>query len=284
MMAGARHERARAAARAGDAGSRDAGSLAGRTIVVVLAHPDDEALACGGTLARAVDAGAHVVLVCASRGELGSVSDPALAPGGDLASARARELTASARTLGATEVVQLAHPDGYLRWTDGLDEDISAALERCSPDAVITFDSDGLYWHGDHIGVHERATNVVTALGTGAPALYYVSLPTGAMRAVVDAAHIRGGAPDGSDLWGISPDAFGIGAPTPSFRVDVRPWMDRKLAAIRCHRTQFSSLSPFAQIDEHEAGRWLGWEHFRRAAIGRDQRPVLEGLGEAMGE
>ena len=282
MMAGSRHEAARAAARAGDA-ARDADSLAGRTIVVVLAHPDDEALACGGTLARAVDAGARVILVCASRGEAGSVSDPALASGGDLASARARELTASACRLGATEVVQLAHPDGCLRWTDGLDEDISAVLERCSPDAVITFDSDGLYWHGDHIGVHERVTRVVTTLGTGAPALYYVSLPTGAMRGVADA-HVRGGAADGSGLWGISPDAFGIAAPTPSFRVEVRRWMDRKLAAIRCHRTQFGSRGPFAKLDEHEAGRWLGWEHFRRADIGRDQLPVLEGLGEAMGE
>ena len=56
----------------------DAPDLSGRTILAVFAHPDDESLACGGTLARLADAGARVVLLCASRGERGSVSDRSL--------------------------------------------------------------------------------------------------------------------------------------------------------------------------------------------------------------
>ena len=70
----------------------DAGPLAGRSVLAIFAHPDDESLACGGTLARLSDAGARVVLVCASHGEAGSISDPSLVPDGDLGRVRAQEL------------------------------------------------------------------------------------------------------------------------------------------------------------------------------------------------
>ena len=66
--------------------------LAGRTVLGIFAHPDDESLACGGTLARLADAGCRVVVVCASHGEAGSISDPALVPDGD----RQRQLLAIA--------------------------------------------------------------------------------------------------------------------------------------------------------------------------------------------
>ena len=258
-------------------------TLAGSTVLAVFAHPDDEALACGGTLARLAGAGAHVVIVCASKGELGSVSNPAFVPGGDIGAARVGELAAAARVLGVAEVVQLEHPDGTLRWADALDQEIAEELARFRPDAVITFDSDGLYWHPDHIGIHDRVTRAVAQIGGSAPALYYVGMAPGTMRAVVDAAHARGGARDGGGLWGISPDAFGVSTPPPTFRVDVRDWIDRKLAAIRCHRTQVGAGSPFLWIDEEDAKRLLGQELFRRAEVGADAPDVLEPLAEKVG-
>jgi len=115
--------------------------LAGRTILAIFAHPDDESLACGGTLARAASGGARVVLLCASHGENGSISEPALVPGGDLGRVRGQELRAAAATLGISDVIIFNHPDGDLRWSDvpEFHSEIVMALRRYRPDAVISW-------------------------------------------------------------------------------------------------------------------------------------------------
>jgi LmbE family N-acetylglucosaminyl deacetylase len=255
-------------------------SLAGRTILAVFAHPDDESLACGGTLARAADAGANVVLLCASQGERGSISDPSLVPDGDLGRARAHELRAAASVLGISEITILDHPDGDLRWAHVpiLHEEIVMMIKRYRPDAVITFGEDGLYWHLDHVGIHERTWTAVRSLGDEAPALYYVTMPQGLMRELVQSAQGRGETVEG--LWGIAPDAFGDLAKPPTLVVDVGPWIARKLAALRCHRTQMGPTNPIGWIDEDEARRWLGHEYFRRAAVGNNGAAILESLAE----
>ena len=256
--------------------------LAGRTVLGIFAHPDDESLACGGTLARLADAGCHVVVVCASHGEAGSISDPALVPDGDLGRVRVRELSEAAAVLGVAEVIVLDHPDGDLRWdhVPELHAEIVALIQRYRPDAVITFAEDGLYWHLDHIGVHERTSTAVLSFGADAPPLYYVTMQSGVMREVVEAAHAKGGAPPDSSFWGIAPDAFGDGANPPTFVIDVRDWAVRKLAALRCHRTQMGPNNPIAWIDEDEARRWLGAEQFRRAPLDATGDPMLEHLGK----
>ena len=257
-------------------------SLAGRTVLGIFAHPDDESLACGGTLARLADAGARVILLCASHGEAGSISDPELVPDGNLGDVRARELSDAAAVLGVAEVILLDHPDGDLRWehVPELHEQIVSTIQRCRPDAVITFAEDGLYWHLDHIGVHERTYTAIRTLGTAAPPLYYVTMQLGMMREMVEAAHGKGGAPPDSSFWGIAPDAFGDGAKPPTFVIDVRDWVPRKMAALRCHRTQMGRNNPMAWIDDDEARRWLGLEQFRRAPLEATGEPILEHLGE----
>jgi len=259
-----------------------AADLAGRTALAVFAHPDDESLACGGTLARLSDSGVRVVLMCASRGERGSLSDPALVPpGSNLAAVRTNELREAARVLGLAEVIILDHPDGNLRWNRVTEfhAEIVNAIETYTPDVVITFDEDGLYWHFDHIGVHERTQTAVKSFGDAAPALYYVTMPHGAMRDVFDAAIARGWVPPGSGFWGITPDAFGLAAEPPSLTVDVSAWVSRKLAAICCHRTQMGATNPFERIDQAEAQRWLGCERFRRSEINSGES-ILDRIGE----
>jgi len=252
------------------------------TVLVVFAHPDDESLTCGGTIARLADAGVKVVLLCASRGERGSISDPSLVADGDLASVRTRELHSAAAILGISDVIVLDHRDGNLRWEDvpELHAEIVALVERHRPSAVITFAEDGLYWHLDHIGVHERTYTALLSFGADAPPLYYVTMPKGIMREVVQAARAHDADLPDTSFWGIVPDAFGAGALPPTLAVDVRDWVPRKLAALRCHRTQFGPRHPILRITDEQARRWLGVEYFRRADIPGVAGSTLESIGE----
>jgi LmbE family N-acetylglucosaminyl deacetylase len=249
-----------------------------RPVLAVFAHPDDESLACGGTLARLADAGVSVILMCASRGERGSKTGPARDD--TLAPLRATEAREAAAALGIAHLILLDHPDGDLRWAHvtELHAEIVMAVRRYDPAAVITFGEDGLYWHLDHVGVHERTTTAVRSLGAGAPPLYYVTMPRGAMRAIVDLAKARGWTRPPKGFWSLVPDAFGLEAEAPTLVVDVADWVPRKLAAIRCHRTQMGSGHPFDEIDEADARRWLGVEHFHRAPGNVAEAPVLEQL------
>src|SRR5262249_24756025 len=145
--------------------------------------------------------------------------------------------------------------------------EIADLVRRHDPAAVITFGEDGLYWHLDHVAVHERTFEALASFGADAPALYYVTMPKGIMREVVTAAHEQGGAPPDSSFWGIEPDAFGVLAEPPSFSIAVRPWIQRKLAALRCHRTQMGGHNPIAWITEQQASQLLGVEYFRRALV-----------------
>ena len=257
--------------------------FAGRTILAVFAHPDDESIACGGTLARLADAGARVVLICASKGEKGAVSDPALVADRNLASVRSQELHDAACVLGISEIVLLDHPDGDLRWADvpAFHVEIVLAIQRYKPDAVVTFGEDGLYWHLDHIGVHERTYTAVKSFGPYAPPLYYVTMQHGLMTELVRTA-IANGLTLRANPFDIEPDAFGEGAKPPTFLVDVHDWVPRKLAALRCHHTQIGQDNPFRHITDDQARRLLGIEQFRRSPLEAGWDSVIEQLGDGI--
>jgi LmbE family N-acetylglucosaminyl deacetylase len=256
----------------------DAG-LAGRTVLAIFAHPDDESLACGGTLARLGDAGARVILLCATRGERGGPTGPVRDDA--LGLVRVQELRCAAAVLGIAEVILMDHPDGELDW-DRVAEfqaQIVATVRRYRPCAVITFGADGLYWHGDHIGVYERTSTALGGLGATAPPLYHVTMPRGIIRPLVEAALSRGWAPPQKGFWSLVPDAFGLHAHPPTVVVDVQPWVARKVAAILCHKTQMGTGHPFDDIEPAEAERWLGTEHFHRIGGDASQPAVLELIG-----
>lgn len=255
--------------------------MAGRSVLAVFAHPDDESVACGGTLARLADGGARVVLLCVSRGERGTGPDERYEPGPELAQRRTAELHAAAGILGISNLVLGDHPDGSLRWHDdpAIEAEIGAAIRAHQPDAVITFDNDGLYWHADHVAVHERTRAAVLACGDDAPPIFYVCMRPGMMREVADAAARTGWVPPPSGLWSITPDAWGIVMQPPTFAVHVGPWVDRKRSALACYRSQFRPDNPFARLDAAEARRLLGVEYFRRAPINR-RTAAFETYGE----
>jgi N-acetylglucosamine malate deacetylase 2 len=93
-------------------------SNSGLALLAVFAHPDDESLAMGGTLARYARAGVKVSLVCATRGEWGLISDPTLASRENLAEVREEELRSACRVLGVSSLHFLDCPDSGVNYTD----------------------------------------------------------------------------------------------------------------------------------------------------------------------
>lgn len=125
------------------------------TVVSFHAHPDDEALLTGGTLARAAADGHRVVLVTATDGAAGLTSE-SVASRGDLGAIRLQELHDAAAALGVQRVVSLGYPDGAFSSIDidAAAEALAEVLRSESADVLTTYDRAGGYGHPDHVHVH----------------------------------------------------------------------------------------------------------------------------------
>lgn len=234
-------------------------------LLVVTAHPDDEVLIAGGVLAACADAGVETGVLCLTRGESGPIADPSLATPATLGSVRERELQDACLILGVDWVRCVGRRDGWLSWED---EDvptdaIAAALAERRPRAVVTFGDDGLYWHPDHIAVH-RLTRAAAARDADT-VIHEAVWPSSAMT-VLTAILTERGLPN--DLWDIDPDAFGTGETEHVVEIDVTPFLDRKLRALRAHATQLGPNHAFRHIPADLAERFLGIERFRAAGPG----------------
>jgi N-acetyl-1-D-myo-inositol-2-amino-2-deoxy-alpha-D-glucopyranoside deacetylase len=231
-------------------------------LLVVTAHPDDEVLIAGGTLAACAAAGWATGVVCLTRGEQGPISDPRLATRETLGARRVRELSAACAELGVAYIECLANQDGNLKWSDSnpIVRDLTAIIDDRRPAAVVTFGEDGLYYHPDHIATYELTARAVQR-AEDPPALYRSVLPPTLMRDLVSDIERRG-LP--IDLWGIAPEAFGSEDDDQSFIVDVRRFADRKLRALRAHRTQLPPEHAMAAIPPDLAERFLGFERFAK--------------------
>ena len=256
------------------------GPLAGRRLLAVFAHPDDESLCCGATLAWCAAEGARVSLLCATRGEAGERT-PGCSDDVALGTVRRGELNTAAQLLNIHDVTVLDHPDGSLTGEDDavFRQEVVVAIRHVRPDIVITFGSDGLYWHPDHIYVHARVTDAVRQFGPVAPALYYVVFPPGLMRRVVDTAQASPGAPEGLSLWHMDADAFGAYAQAPTLTIDATRYVGAKMAALRSHRSQIGEHSPFSWLTDAQAAALLGREYFVRAEADAAGQTFLDTLG-----
>lgn len=256
--------------------------LEGRVLLAVTAHPDDEAILCGGLVAWIVERGATVHLLCLTRGEHGQGE-------GDVGQRRRDELLAATTVLGITSTTLLTHEDGMLPWLDPaiLDRDITAVIDGKQPEVIVTFDQDGAYGHPDHITVHERTTTAVRQLGEHAPALFYATIAPGSMRTLVD--HVaatyssRKSAPTPpSTVLGVdNTDAWGAAALNPTLIIDAQAYGLRKLAALACHHSQFHN-SALAFVGKADAPRLLGIEYYRRATVGGRGGAFIEHLGNVV--
>jgi LmbE family N-acetylglucosaminyl deacetylase len=143
-----------------------------KTILAVLAHPDDETFGLGGTLALYAQKGHDVYYICATRGEAGSVDDEHLQGFNDIAEMRTDELMRAAKILGIKDVFFLGYRDSGMPGTEENKhpnaqinhsiEEVAGKVVRyireLKPDIVLTFDPIGGYKHPDHIHIQKAAT------------------------------------------------------------------------------------------------------------------------------
>jgi N-acetyl-1-D-myo-inositol-2-amino-2-deoxy-alpha-D-glucopyranoside deacetylase len=226
------------------------------SVLAVFAHPDDESLAAGGALALSAARGHRVSLLCLTRGEGRSVL---ISDAEAVAHIRARELADAARHLGMTTVRLETFRDGYLPWEDAtaVQAHIRTMIDDVQADVVVTFDEDGLYWHPDHIAVHQHVMGVVAAMGPAAPAVFCVTMPAGQMRELAS----------GLPVLGIAAEAFGADAPAPTWRLNVADVIDAKVTALRAHHSQVTG-DPLESATPAQLLAALGMEHYRCAHPG----------------
>jgi len=168
--------------------------VTGRTLLAFHAHPDDEALLTGGTLARAAADGHRVVLVTATDGARG-LAGAADGRGADLARIRHAELLASASTLGCARVVTLGYADSGLP-ADQSDPDafanadvelvaarLAELLREERVDVLTIYDRNGGYGHPDHVQVHRVGTRAAALAGT--PVVLAATVPAGIFRGLL---------------------------------------------------------------------------------------------------
>jgi LmbE family N-acetylglucosaminyl deacetylase len=165
-----------------------------RTVLAFHAHPDDEALLTGGTLAKAAAHGHRVVLVTATNGERG-LAGPEDGRGAALADRRLAELHASATALGCARVVALGYADSGLR-PDPHDRDafanvdvreaasrVAALLREEDADVLLVYDRNGGYGHPDHVQVHRVGSLAARMAST--PAVLEATVSASLFRAVL---------------------------------------------------------------------------------------------------
>jgi LmbE family N-acetylglucosaminyl deacetylase len=201
--------------------------------MVVMAHPDDESMACGGLVLRHTRAGVSTQLICATYGEAGWMGKPPGAKREDLAEIRAGELEKAAHALGLSHVELWDYPDGSVAVSDQqeITHRIWEEISKVRPRAVVGWGPDGGYGHPDHIAIGACTDAAVGAMAEGdRPALYHVAVDHQVADFYREAARLGAG-------------SGGRPALEPQERIDLVIDLDQdevmmKLRAIDCHQSQ----------------------------------------------
>ncbi|WP_415959237.1 N-acetyl-1-D-myo-inositol-2-amino-2-deoxy-alpha-D-glucopyranoside deacetylase [Streptomyces sp. 021-4] len=245
--------------------------LPARRLLLVHAHPDDESINNGATMARYAAEGAHVTLVTCTLGEEGEVIPPALAHlaadrDDALGPHRVGELAAAMKELGVTDhrflggagrfrdsgmmgTEQNERPGAF--WATPVDEAAAPLVDvirEVRPQVLVTYDPDGGYGHPDHIQAHRvamRAADLAAdpAYGTGAPHTIAKIYWNRVERAVLEAAfdHLRTTAPDTFPGIAAVDDVPGVtGGDAITAEIDGSAYAGAKAAAMRAHATQIA--------------------------------------------
>jgi LmbE family N-acetylglucosaminyl deacetylase len=258
------------------------GSRHSRRLMAVLAHPDDESLGTGGTLAKYASEGVDVFLLTATRGEAGRFrghrSDDHQHPGRSaLAEIREAELRAAASVLGLRDVSLLDYPDLQLDRAHPRDavECIVRHVRRVRPDVVVTFGPDGAYGHPDHIAISQFTTAAIVAAADAAFAcgggdsalqphsvskLYYLAWPESTWTAYQAAVQNLSSTVDGVERQATPWPDWAITTVIDTSHVWATVWR-----AVSCHESQLAAYERLRDLSpEHHRALW-GRQSFYRA-------------------
>ena len=234
-------------------------------ILGFFAHPDDETMFLGGTLAYLAAEGVSVQYLCATRGEGGEMGDPPICERAELGRVRESELRCAVKSLGGKSLEFLGFvdpevgPDGELYpFSETLDTVVSrlfGVLERIQPDIIITHGPGGEYGHPAHVQAHQAMIEALGRLEYSPRAIY-------------------------SPAW-LSRET-GEFTPEPGILVDIHPWIGQKIAAVRCHKSQHGL---FLRHGAARAGRPVGLSEVVRGqeALCRIH-PIEGGAGDPLEE
>lgn len=250
---------------------------AGRVLLGIFPHPDDEAYTAGGTMAKAAAAGADVYVLCATRGEAGEIRDPALATPETLGEVRARELGVACAALGARPPRFLGYRDGTLSGVDLAEAvgQIVRVIRELRPRVVVTLGPDGVYGHPDHIALHKLVMPAFRSAGGGSrfpdnefgpphqpDRLFWVAYPRGYFRPVWERLLSTDLA---EGVRRMNPERLGVDEGAFDAVVDVRAFVPRKLAALAAHRTQLTAGDPLSLFPPGIVAGLLDVERFTLA-------------------
>ena len=224
-------------------------SIRRASLLVVLAHPDDEVFH-GGILAHLSERGVRVTLACATKGEAGR-PHPSIGAVGDLGALRVEELRMSCARLGIEEPVLLGFHDSGRKERQRHDDpralahvdllEVEAAvrdlIRERRPHVIVTFDPHGGYYHPDHLAV-QRATTAAFfssgGMGQTAPArLFYAAMRRDVFQVLAEKSRGRG------ITDGLDPDVFGTTEEMIAVSFDASALLHRKLLALAAHRSAF---------------------------------------------
>lgn len=265
-----------------------------KTVVFFHAHPDDESIATGGSIARAAREGHRVVLVMATDGRHGETPDD-LADGEALHDRRRVETEKSAEVLGVQRVEWLGYhdsgmtgwpqnelPDAFMRAdVDRAARKLADIIEAEGADVVTCYDWHGGYGHPDHIQVHRvghRAVEMVRKAGRPVRLLEstmnrtrIVQMMREMMAQSADAASANPatGPSDGADGGDFDPEGpaddgnpFGSTEDEITMAVDVSEFVEMKRASIACHASQMGDSSMFLNMAPEMFAHAFGTEWF----------------------
>jgi N-acetyl-1-D-myo-inositol-2-amino-2-deoxy-alpha-D-glucopyranoside deacetylase len=274
-----------------------------RRLLLVHAHPDDESIGTGATMAKYAAEGAQVTLVTCTLGELGEIIPPELrhlafdADGG-LGQYRIGELAAACEALGVTDHRFLGRPgkwrdsgmmgspsndwDGCF-WRADVDEaarDLLTVIEEVRPQVIVTYDDNGFYGHPDHIQAHRVAWRAFEMADGRVDKFYATAMPKSVLAEAMALLQDNGSAP--TDLGGadftrvesVDDLPFGTDDEKVTTRIDAGAYLDAKLAAMRAHASQIAVDSPFFALSDMVGRRALGTEYYTLlAGPGTPARP-----------